>query len=115
MDATEKINVLLVEDDGAATALIEETLSGIGYRVSCAQDGVTGFDMAQAGKLQGQRGHDPARHGENARKQVGVIRFGQVCKRNLQRAVVLRQGGASAMQWAALLHHLLGWHHRAEF
>ena len=49
MDATEKINVLLVEDDGAATALIEETLSGIGYRVSCAQDGVTGFDMAQAG------------------------------------------------------------------
>ena len=49
MDATEKINVLLVEDDGAATALIEETLSGIGYRVSCAKDGVTGFDMAQAG------------------------------------------------------------------
>lgn len=49
MDATEKINVLLVEDDGAATALIEETLSSIGYRVSCAQDGVTGFDMAQAG------------------------------------------------------------------
>jgi len=49
MDATEKINVLLVEDDSAATALIEETLSGIGYRVSCAKDGVTGFDMAQAG------------------------------------------------------------------
>ena len=49
MDATEKINVLLVEDDGAATALIEETLSGIGYRGSCAKDGVTGFDMAQAG------------------------------------------------------------------
>ena len=41
--------MLLVEDDGAATALIEETLSGIGYRVSCAKDGVTGFDMAQAG------------------------------------------------------------------
>ena len=33
MDATEKINVLLVEDDGATTALIEENLSGIGYRV----------------------------------------------------------------------------------
>ena len=49
MDATEKVNVLLVEDDGAAAALIEETLSGIGYRVSCAPDGVTGFDMAQAG------------------------------------------------------------------
>ena len=49
MDATEKINVLLVEDDDAATGLIEETLSGIGYRVSCAKDGVTGFDMAQAG------------------------------------------------------------------
>ena len=49
MDATEKVNVLLVEDDGAAAALIEETLSGIGYRVSCARDGVTGFDMAQAG------------------------------------------------------------------
>lgn len=49
MDATEKINVLLVEDDSAAAALIEETLSGIGYRVSCAKDGVTGFDMAQAG------------------------------------------------------------------
>ena len=49
MDATEKVNVLLVEDDSAATALIEETLSGIGYRVSCAKDGVTGFDMAQAG------------------------------------------------------------------
>ena len=26
-----------------------ETLSGVGYQVSCAQDGVTGFDMAQAG------------------------------------------------------------------
>ena len=49
MDATEQVHVLLVEDDGAAAALIMETLSGIGYRVSCARDGVTGFDMAQAG------------------------------------------------------------------
>ena len=49
MDATEQVHVLLVEDDGAAAALIMETLSGIGYQVSCAQDGVTGFDMAQAG------------------------------------------------------------------
>ena len=49
MDATEKLHVLLVEDDAAAAALIMETLSGVGYQVSCAQDGVTGFDMAQAG------------------------------------------------------------------
>ena len=49
MDATEQVHVLLVEDDGAAAALIMETLAGIGYQVSCAQDGVTGFDMAQAG------------------------------------------------------------------
>ena len=49
MDATEQVHVLLVEDDAAAAALIMETLSGVGYRVSCAQDGVAGFDMAQAG------------------------------------------------------------------
>ena len=49
MDATEQVHVLLVEDDAAAAELIMETLSGAGYQVSCAQDGVTGFDMAQAG------------------------------------------------------------------
>lgn len=49
MDATEQVHVLLVEDDAAAAALIMETLSGVGYQVSCVQDGVTGFDMAQAG------------------------------------------------------------------
>lgn len=49
MDATEQVHVLLVEDDAAAAALIMETLSGVGYQVSRAQDGVTGFDMAQAG------------------------------------------------------------------
>ena len=47
MDATEQVHVLLVEDDAAAAALIVETLSGVGYQVSCAQDGVTGFEMAQ--------------------------------------------------------------------
>ena len=49
MDATEQLRVLLVEDDAAAATLMMETLSGFGYQVSCAQDGVTGFDMAQAG------------------------------------------------------------------